>query len=210
VVFAGCGVIGAGGGDFGVEQAERKTLSVIADASAPLFRILRPANTYVLRARIYPELSAVPDVLHVSRRTKIGLSIVQAIVVDVVAEQSFRNVNNEIVHIGIFAVLLFVHRYVTDGVKGGWAFAGIPFVSFQASVILGVNNGELLHRYRNFSESIAETKATKQKNEENNPPFEPRLNVDGNVDDPTSAQHLRFTIFVFGVFRRKAENDCPL
>ncbi len=106
--------------------------------------------------------------------------------VDVVAEQSGRDVDDEIVHIGVSAVLLFVHRYVADGVTGGWALAGIPFVSFQARIILGVNNGKLLHRYRNFSESIAETKATIQKKQPNKHPFKPRCNVDGKLDDPTS------------------------
>jgi len=100
----------------------------------------------------------MPDVLGVSRRTKIGLSIVQAIIVDVVGKHSVSDVDDEIVHICVFSVLLFEHRYVTDCVKGGWAFAGIPFVSFQTLVILGVNNGKFAQRKGDTTKRIAEAK----------------------------------------------------
>jgi len=159
-----CGfIVGVGGGDFGGEQAERKTLSLITNSGTPFPAVLRPVNANVIRARIRPELPSMPDVLGVSRRTKIGLSIVQAIIVDVVGKHPIWDVDDEIVHICVFAVLIFEHRYVADGVKGGWAFAGIPFVSFQTLVILGVNNGKLAQRKRNTTKRIAEAKPAIQK-----------------------------------------------
>jgi len=40
MIFSGGFVVGAGGGDFGVEQAERKTPALITNSGTPFFAVL--------------------------------------------------------------------------------------------------------------------------------------------------------------------------
>jgi len=71
---------------------------------------------------------------------------------------SVRNVNNKIMHIGVFSALFFLFRDVADGIKGSFAFADIPFVFFQPLVVVWVNDGDLalFHRYAAKGIAVAE------------------------------------------------------
>jgi hypothetical protein len=48
--------------------------------------------------------------------------------IDMVATHTIRNVNNKMMHILLFSAYVFLLWDVVDGIKGSYAFAGIPFV----------------------------------------------------------------------------------
>jgi len=70
----------------------------------------------------------VAVVLGAAGRAEVCLSIVEAVVVDVVDEHSGWNFDDEIVHLGVLSGLLFAVGERTDGVKGVGGFVGVPFV----------------------------------------------------------------------------------
>ena len=59
---------------------------------------------------------------------EVCLSIVQAVMVDVVAEHSGRDVDDQMVHVGVFSLFSLAVRQGVDGVPGVRAFVGVPFV----------------------------------------------------------------------------------
>ena len=79
--------------------------------------------------------------------------------VGVVAEQAGGDIDDQMVHVGVFAGLFFAVGERADGVEGVRAFAGVPFVLHELLVIFGVNDGELAAGEGDFSEGIAEAQA---------------------------------------------------
>jgi len=144
-----CGV------DFAGKGAEVDSFAVDADACAPSLHIVRPVDALVFRARVRFELPPVPDVLRVRCRPQVRLSIVQAVMVDVVAEHAGGNIDEKTVHLEIFSLLLFSVRQRVYGVPGARAFLGVPFVGPQPVVIFGIDDGEFSTRQRDFPESVA-------------------------------------------------------
>ena len=88
------------------------------------------------------EFFSVPDVLSSCCESQVCLSIVKAVVVDVVGKKTFRNIDDKMVHIHILSRLLFAIRQRPDGIEGMGTFACIPFVPSQGLIILRVNDGE--------------------------------------------------------------------
>jgi len=74
------------------------------------------------------EFFSVPDVLRACCGAEVCLSIVEAVVVDVVDEHSGWNFDDEIVHLGVFSGQLFAVCERMDGVKGVGGFVDVPFV----------------------------------------------------------------------------------
>ena len=70
----------------------------------------------------------MPDVLGEGCGTDVCLSIVKAVVVDVVDEHSGGNFDDEIVHLSVLSGLLFAVCERMDGVKGVGGFVDVPFV----------------------------------------------------------------------------------
>ncbi len=112
------------------------------------------------------KFSSVPDVLSACYCAEVGPAIVQAVVVDVVAEHAIRNINNKIVHIGVFSRLFFAICERVYGIAGAGAFAEVPFVLHQPVVIFGVNYGEFASCQGDFSKGIAEAQPAIQEQDE--------------------------------------------
>lgn len=98
----------------------------------------------------------MPDVLGVGCGAEICLAIVEAVAVNVVAEHTIRNINDQIVHLEILSWCVLSVRQRVDGIASSWAFLDVPFVLHQPVVIFGVNYGEFSPCQRYFSERIAE------------------------------------------------------
>ena len=84
-MFSGA-VVGAGGGDFVFEKADKDTFAVCVDADVPGFFFFSPGEAFIFRAGWGFEFSAVSNVLCEGGRPEIGLAIVEAVMIDVVAE----------------------------------------------------------------------------------------------------------------------------
>jgi len=70
----------------------------------------------------------VPDVLSEGCGAEVCLSVVEAVVVDVVDEHSGRNFDDEIVHLGVLSGHGFAVCEGMDGVICVGGFVGVPFV----------------------------------------------------------------------------------
>jgi len=97
----------------------------------------------------------VPDILRPAGRAEISLSIIQAIVIYVVAIHPRRHVNHQVVHLQISSRLFFAVGERVNGVKGMDALVGVPFIRTQALVVLRINDGEFAQRQRYPAERIA-------------------------------------------------------
>ncbi len=97
----------------------------------------------------------MPDVLGVGCGAEVGLSIVEAIMVDMVTAQAIGEVQDKVVHTHIFSLFLFSVRQRPNSVKGVDTFADVPFILDQPVVILGVNNGEFALRQGYPPEGVA-------------------------------------------------------
>ena len=94
MIFNCGGIVSLCGFDFCFEGAEVDSFSVYGDACAPSFHIAGPIDALIFGARGPFEFAAMPDVLSVGSGAQIYLSIVEAVVVDVVAEQAMRDVDD--------------------------------------------------------------------------------------------------------------------
>ena len=157
MIFSSGFVVCFGGFEFACKGAEVDSFAIDADAGAPSLHIVRPVDALVFRARVRFELPPVPDVLRVRCRPEVRLSIVQAVMVDVVAEHAGGNIDEKIVHLEIFSLFLFSVRQRVHGVPCARAFLGVPLVCPQPVVIFGIDDGEFTARQRDFPESVAVT-----------------------------------------------------
>jgi hypothetical protein len=78
-----------------------------------------------------------------------------------VAAQTFRDVNNEVVHIFDFS-FSFAAPEVSDGVVGIGAFVGLPIEVNEAVVVVWVNDGEQAFSEGDCSEWAAEKNPAKE------------------------------------------------
>lgn len=97
----------------------------------------------------------MPDILRPAGRAEIGLSIIQAIVIYMVAIHPRQHGNHQVVHLQISSRLFFAVGERVNGVKGVDALVGVPFIFLQTVVILRINDGEFAKRQRYPAERIA-------------------------------------------------------
>lgn len=128
------------------------------------------------------ELPPVPDVLRVRCGSQVRLSIVQAVMVDVVAEHTGGNIDEKTVHLEIFSLFLFSVRQRVYGVPGARAFLGVPFVGPQPVVIFGIDDGEFSARQRDFPESVAVPYPPIYKHQPKQRSLQPARNVQNDLD----------------------------
>jgi len=86
----------------------------------------------------------VPDVLSMGGETKIGFSIVKAIMIQMVAETARRDVYYEMVHILIFPFPIFSVCERADGIISVGALVSVPFIFYETVIVLGVDNCEFI------------------------------------------------------------------
>ena len=128
MVFFGSGVIRSGGVDFVGERAEVGSLFVYLDSCLPLSLNWVPLKTFVFRAGLGFYLGSVTEVLRYRRRTKICFAIVETIAVYVIADHTFRNRNNLVVHPDFPSSFSPPGITPASGVRAGGAFGQMPFV----------------------------------------------------------------------------------
>ena len=85
------------------------------------------------------------DILGAGCRTEVRLSVIEAVMIDMVNDKTRRNFYYLSVHVNSGFLVFFTGDF-TPGVKGVDTFADVPFELSQAVVILGVNNGEFVMR----------------------------------------------------------------
>lgn len=105
----------------------------------PGFFLLPPGKALEFGAGGGFEFSSVPDVLIVSGDAKIGLSIVQAVMIQVVAEAASLDVYYEMVYILIFPFQVFSVGERADGVISIGAFVSVPFVFYETVIVFGTD-----------------------------------------------------------------------
>ena len=98
MIFSSSIIVGAGGVEFVFEVAEEFHFVVDADLGGPLIHRFFPADTLVLRTACFGEFSPVAYVLGISCDPQICLSVVEAVLVDVVGDEAFGDFDDFVVH----------------------------------------------------------------------------------------------------------------
>ncbi len=83
---------------------------------------------------------AVLDVLSFCADAEVALSVVQAVTVYMINDHAFGGAGDIAVHEDFF--LFIAYAYIGIGVKVVSILAGVPFVFFQALVIVGIDDSE--------------------------------------------------------------------
>ena len=182
VTFFGGAVVSFSGVGFVFERAEIYSSAVNGDSNSPAVFAAHPGDAFIFGTGGTSEFASVPDVLSMGRGAKVGLSIVKAIMVDVVAVQAIREVKDEFVHTRIFPLLFFAVRQGPDGVKGVDTFADVPFELSQPVVIFGVNDGGKALRQGYSPEGVPIAQPTIKKDWRDTQPFKPSGYVKANFD----------------------------
>ena len=99
MVFSGGGVVGLGRLDFVIEYPDIYFLAVVSQGSYPFTSLFVPVDTFVFRCAFAGVGFVVYGVLLVGDYSEIFLSIVFAIVIDVVDYHAFGRVHNFSVHV---------------------------------------------------------------------------------------------------------------
>jgi len=111
--------------------------------------------SFVTVRRSSVELSSVPDVLRVRGGAEVGLAIVEAVVVDVVAEHAGQDGDDQMMHLEVPAFFFLAVGQRVHGVPGVRALLGVPFDPAKPAVVFGIDEGELAPGQRDSPERIA-------------------------------------------------------
>jgi len=98
----------------------------VPDGSTKFSLILREPNTFVPRTTLSP--SAIPDVLRKGCGSKVGLSVVQTVMIDMVNDHKPWMRDNLSVHLNIKPLFVYPDFGMSAGIEGAFALDGIPFV----------------------------------------------------------------------------------
>ena len=132
-------IAGTGSFYFIFKRADVKSAAICSDSDVPGFFLLSPGKTLIFGTGGGLEFSSVPDILGVSCETKISLSIVKSVMVQVVAEAARRDVYYEMVHILIFPFLIFPIGERADGIISVGAFVSVPFIFYETVIVFRIN-----------------------------------------------------------------------
>ena len=126
----------------GIERAE-----IYSFAADHQHRLPRPSaravrNTFVYREAFRPSLSIVPAVLLPGGGPEIGLAIVEAVAVDMVALEAVGNIGNLAMHTDCFSPFAFFGRGGPDGIKFIVNSRSGPFILAQPVIVVRIDDGE--------------------------------------------------------------------
>ncbi len=148
VVFLGRLVIRAGGVELVIEVAEVVGFVLEADGCRPFLGSFAPVDAFVFRA-CPGGPAGVSAVLGEGAQAQVLLSVVQAVMVDVVHNQVVRGLHDLAVHLDALAA----------GFSGGVAILARPFrepgILAQARIVLGIDDGEFAPRQRDQARRAA-------------------------------------------------------
>lgn len=128
VVLFGGFVVSFGGGELILEIPDGGSLAIRADFGDPAFFPAVPGDAFVSGGAGLSDSSGVAIVLGASGRADIGLSVVQAVMIDVVGHHAGRDLHYLAVHINGDTMCSSAERGVTLGVKGVAVLGNVPFV----------------------------------------------------------------------------------
>ena len=77
-----------------------------------------------------------------SDRTQVCLSVVQAMMIDVVNNEAMRDVNDEAVHFYVQQLLGGFRPLASDGIKCTARLSSVPSIFGQARIVIGINDSE--------------------------------------------------------------------
>ena len=132
----GGGVVGAGGVLLVVEQAEILRNAVFLDLTRPLISLSVPGDARVRRGGVR-RAAAVGVVLADGAVAQVGLAVVLAVVVDVVADQAVGRVHDLAVHVNPLGAAVDLDG--AHGVDRVRADLGAPAELRQPDVVLGID-----------------------------------------------------------------------
>ena len=159
--------------DFTTEAAEIYLLAFIENPCLPKFIAAVSGNALVFGTEGFvPAFCLIAVILSLSGRTQIGISIIQAVAIDVIHEQM----------VGEFAYLT-MHEYLatfsifgfdrTYSVRTFSFCSYVPFVFRQAPVIVRVDDCILALRQRYPAEGVAVANPPVQKHRQPQQPYKP-------------------------------------
>ena len=114
----------------------------------PFFSPFVPINTFVDRRGVFCG-SGICVVLSQCAVSQVGFAVVEAVVVDVVADKVGGGIHNNAVHID--SLLFFVFGDYSCGVDGGAAEFAVPAKLSKAGVVFGVDFCEFVPGERDFA-----------------------------------------------------------
>jgi len=184
VVFF-CGfVVGFCGQDFVSEVTELDGIAIGGNFGNELLFAGIVAYTFVFRAGVF-SFFRVAVVLGAGRGAEVRLSIVEAVMIDVVNDTARGDFYYTAVHVNGGRV--FSCRGVALGVKSVAVLSNVPFVFAEPIVIFGVNDGKLALCKGYPAERIAVAEAAIEKEQANTRFLQPSWYVESNSDFPASA-----------------------
>lgn len=125
MVLFGGGVVSLGRFFFIVEMAEVNGFAMGINSCGPFFVVFVPMNAFILRGGISVR-ALVSVVLGLCAVAKVLLSIVQAIVIDVVTEKMRGSICEEAMHKDCACFGFIVFWSVLRSVTGAWYFLAVP------------------------------------------------------------------------------------
>ena len=143
MIFTRCGVIGAGGFEFGFETAEPNMFSVAVDFGCPEACGFIEMDSDEGRGGFFGGLGLVELVLGVGGGAEIVHSIVEGVSVFVVNQKAFSRIHNLPVHRDDFRFFAGVVEE-TNGIDTAFVSPCGPVVIIEPVVVSRVNNGEFL------------------------------------------------------------------
>jgi hypothetical protein len=212
VLFCGfivclCGV------DFVAEITDLLSPSINDDCGSPFFGLPVIPDASVLRGGVDLGIAGVPGVVGGSGGAEVGLAIVPAVMIDVVHIKVVRHINDFAVHRYCQPLFQYRRPLAPYGVVRTVSLAGVPFVSAQPVVVVGVHDGVFALREGDSAERIAVPQLSVPEQRQHGRPFQPARysDFDNELDDfprpPRCAEcrilnyELRIVAFVDGPVR---------
>jgi len=159
-----CGlVVGLGGGELILEISDGGSLAIRADLGDPAFFPAVPGDAFVSGGAGLSDSSGVAIILGAGGRADIGLSVVQAVMIDVVRHHTGRDLHYLAVHVNGDTASVSAERGVALGVEGVAVFGDVPFVLVQSLVIFGIHDGEFALGQAYPAKGVAVAKPTIEK-----------------------------------------------
>ena len=137
--------------------ADLLSFSINADCGSPFSGLFVIPDTPIFRGGVDFGIAGVSGVVGGRCGAEVGFAIVPAVVVDVVDEEPFRDVEHFAVHRYCQPLFQFRRPLAPDGVICIAPHADVPFVFAEAVVIVGVHDGVFSLREGDAAERVAVT-----------------------------------------------------
>ena len=128
-------------------------------------------------------MTGVARVIGLRCNPQVGLSVVQAVMIDMVDNHPFRDIQNYSVHHYCQPFFPFAGPLPSHGIKCIAVLRRVPFVFIEPFVVIRVDDCIFALRKADSPEWIAIAQATIPENRQNNRPFEQGWDFNDKLDD---------------------------